>query len=120
MLGLGESEQEVIKTMRDLRLIGVSILTMGQYLQPSSRHLPVMRYITPESFDWFTQVAKQMGFSYVAAGPLGLESSYRAGELFLQRLSSHDLILLSTGEITKSKRVLAVMRPKVICFAYWT
>jgi lipoyl synthase len=86
MLGLGESEQEVIKTMRDLRLIGVSILTMGQYLQPSSRHLPVMRYITPESFDWFAQVAKQMGFSYVASGPL-VRSSYKAGEFFLQRLS---------------------------------
>jgi lipoyl synthase len=86
MLGLGETEQEVIKTMRDLRLIGVSILTMGQYLQPSSRHLPVMRYITPESFDWFAQVAKQMGFSYVASGPL-VRSSYKAGEFFLQRLS---------------------------------
>ena len=86
MLGLGETEQEVIKTMRDLKLIGVSILTMGQYLQPSSRHLPVMRYITPESFDWFAQVAKQMGFSYVASGPL-VRSSYKAGEFFLQRLS---------------------------------
>ena len=86
MLGLGDSEQEVIKTMRDLRLIGVSILTMGQYLQPSSRHLPVMRYITPESFDWFAQVAKQMGFSYVASGPL-VRSSYKAGEFFLQSLS---------------------------------
>ena len=86
MLGLGETEQEVIETMRDLRLIGVSILTMGQYLQPSSRHLPVMRYITPESFDWFAQVAKQMGFSYVASGPL-VRSSYKAGEFFLQRLS---------------------------------
>jgi lipoyl synthase len=86
MLGLGETEQEVIKTMRDLRLIDVSILTMGQYLQPSSRHLPVMRYITPESFDWFAQVAKQMGFSYVASGPL-VRSSYKAGEFFLQRLS---------------------------------
>jgi lipoic acid synthetase len=86
MLGLGETEQEVIKTMRDLRLIGVSILTMGQYLQPSSSHLPVIQYITPESFDWFAQVAKQMGFSYVASGPL-VRSSYKAGEFFLQRLS---------------------------------
>ena len=90
MLGLGETEQEVIETMRDLRSIGVSILTMGQYLQPSSRHLPVMQYITPESFDWFAKVAKQMGFSYVAAGPL-VRSSYRAGELFLQ--SCCDIIL---------------------------
>jgi lipoyl synthase len=86
MLGLGETEQEVIKTMRDLKLIGVSILTMGQYLQPSSSHLPVIQYITPESFDWFAQVAKQMGFSYVSSGPL-VRSSYKAGEFFLQRLS---------------------------------
>ena len=83
MLGLGETEQEVIKTMRDLRATGVSILTMGQYLQPSSRHLPVMQYITPERFDWFAKVAKQIGFSYVASGPL-VRSSYRAGEFFLQ------------------------------------
>jgi lipoyl synthase len=82
MLGLGETDQEVIKTMRVLRSIGVSILTMGQYLQPSSRHLPVMRYITPKRFDWFAEVAKQIGFSYVASGPL-VRSSYRAGEFFL-------------------------------------
>ena len=85
MLGLGETEQEVIETMRDLRSIGVSILTMGQYLQPSSRHLPVMQYITPESFDWFAKVAKQIGFSYVASGPL-VRSSYKAGELFAKKL----------------------------------
>jgi lipoyl synthase len=86
MLGLGETEQEVIKTLRDLRATGVSILTMGQYLQPSSRHLPVMQYITRERFEWFAQVAKKIGFSYVASGPL-VRSSYRAGEFFLQKLS---------------------------------
>ena len=86
MLGLGETEQEVIETMRDLRSIGVSILTMGQYLQPSSKHLPVMQYITPERFDSFAKVAKQIGFSYVASGPL-VRSSYKAGEFILQKLS---------------------------------
>jgi lipoyl synthase len=86
MLGLGEYESEVIETMRDLRSINVNILTMGQYLQPSSRHLPVVRYITPGMFDYFAQVAKQMGFSYVASGPL-VRSSYRAGEFFIQNLS---------------------------------
>jgi lipoyl synthase len=59
---------------------------MGQYLQPSTRHLPVMQYITPERFDSFAKVAKQIGFSYVASGPL-VRSSYRAGEFFLQKLS---------------------------------
>lgn len=87
MLGLGETEQEVIKTMRDLRLIGVSILTMGQYLQPSSKHLPVMQYVSPESFNWFAKVAKQIGFSYVASGPL-VRSSYRAGEFFAGKMIS--------------------------------
>ena len=85
MLGLGETVQEVIETMRDLRTIGVSILTMGQYLQPSSKHLPVMQYVSPESFDWFAKVAKQIGFSYVASGPL-VRSSYKAGEFFAKKL----------------------------------
>jgi lipoyl synthase len=83
MLGLGETEQEVIKTMKDLRSKGVSIITMGQYLQPSSRHLPVVQYVTPERFDWFAKVASQIGFSYVASGPM-VRSSYKAGEFFLQ------------------------------------
>jgi lipoyl synthase len=86
MLGLGENESEVIGTMRDLRSINVSILTMGQYLQPSSRHLSVVQYITPEKFDWFAQLAKQLGFSYVASGPL-VRSSYKAGEFFLRNSS---------------------------------
>jgi lipoic acid synthetase len=84
MLGLGETEQEVIKTMKDLRSKGVSIITMGQYLQPSSRrHLPVVQYVTPERFDWFAKVARQIGFSYVASGPM-VRSSYKAGEFFLR------------------------------------
>jgi lipoic acid synthetase len=82
MLGLGETEQEVIKTMKDLKSKGVSIITMGQYLQPSSRHLPVVQYVTPERFGWFAKVARQIGFSYVASGPM-VRSSYKAGELFL-------------------------------------
>ena len=86
MLGLGEYEPEIIETMRDLRSIKVSILTMGQYLQPTSRHLPVVQYITPERFNWFAQVANQMGFSYVASGPL-VRSSYKAGEFFIRKMS---------------------------------
>jgi lipoyl synthase len=83
MLGLGETEQEVISTMKDLKSRNVSILTMGQYLQPSSRHLPVIQYVTPERFDWFAQVAKQIGLSFVVSGPM-VRSSYRAGEFFLE------------------------------------
>lgn len=83
MLGLGEYESEVLETMKDLRSINVNFLTIGQYLQPSSRHLPVIQYVTPDKFDWFARVAKQMGFSYVACGPL-VRSSYKAGEYFLR------------------------------------
>jgi lipoyl synthase len=82
MLGLGETEEEIIQTMRDLRSVGVNILTMGQYLQPTPKHLPVIEYVTPEKFNWLRKIAEQMGFVYVASGPL-VRSSYRAGEFFM-------------------------------------
>jgi lipoic acid synthetase len=83
MLGLGEKEEEIIQTIRDLRSVGVNILTMGQYLQPTPKHLPVVEYITPEKFNWLREIAEQMGFVYVAAGPL-VRSSYRAAEFFIE------------------------------------
>ena len=85
MLGLGETEDEVIQTIKDLKSVGVSILTIGQYLQPTPKHLPVIEFITPEKFNWFREIAEQMGFVYVASGPL-IRSSYRAGEFFLENL----------------------------------
>jgi lipoic acid synthetase len=85
MLGLGEAEDEVIQTMKDLKSVGVSILTIGQYLQPTPKHLPVTEFITPEKFNWFREIAKQIGFVYVASGPL-IRSSYRAGEFFLEKI----------------------------------
>jgi lipoyl synthase len=84
MLGLGESEDETIETMRHLRLAGVDILTIGQYLQPSPRHLPVCKYIQPEEFEKLRGIAETMGFIYVASGPL-VRSSYRAGDFFAQK-----------------------------------
>jgi lipoyl synthase len=89
MLGLGENEQEIIQTIKDLRSVGVNILTMGQYLQPSPKYLPVVEYISPEKFDWFRKIAEQMGFAYVASGPL-VRSSYKAGEFFLQKIIAED------------------------------
>ena len=83
MLGLGESEDETIEAMRDLRSVGVDILTMGQYLQPTARHFPVCEYIPPEQFEKLRGIAKSMGFIYVASGPL-VRSSYRAGDYFDQ------------------------------------
>ena len=85
MLGLGELEEEVIQTMKDLRSVGVSILTIGQYLQPTPKHLPLIEFIAPEKFNWFREIAELMGFVYVASGPL-VRSSYRAGEFFLEKI----------------------------------
>jgi lipoic acid synthetase len=84
MLGLGESEEEVIQTIMDLRSVGVSILTIGQYLQPTPKHLPLIEFIAPEKFNWFREIAERMGFVYVASGPL-VRSSYRAGEFFVKK-----------------------------------
>ena len=83
MLGLGETEDEVVETMRDLREADVDILTIGQYLRPSAWHLPVDAYVPPEAFDAYRRRAEDMGFLYAAAGPL-VRSSYRAGEFFLE------------------------------------
>jgi lipoic acid synthetase len=85
MLGLGEAEDEVIQTIKDLKSVGVSILTIGQYLQPTPKHLPVIEFITPEKFNWFREIAEQIGFVDVASGPL-IRSSYRAGEFFLEKI----------------------------------
>jgi lipoyl synthase len=68
MLGLGETEQEVIETMKNLREVGVDMLTMGQYLQPTPRHLPVAEYISPKRFKEFKEIAETMQFIYVTSG----------------------------------------------------
>jgi lipoic acid synthetase len=79
MLGLGETDEEVLEVMRDLRAHDVNMLTIGQYLQPSDGHLPVLRYAPLESFTMFEQAAKEMGFSQAACGPM-VRSSYFADE----------------------------------------
>ena len=77
MLGLGETDEEVLEVMRDLRAHDVNMLTIGQYLQPSGGHLPVLRYAPLQSFAMFEQAAKEMGFSHAACGPM-MRSSYFA------------------------------------------
>jgi lipoic acid synthetase len=77
MLGLGETCEEVLEVMRDLRAHGVAILTLGQYLRPSPRHLPIARYVPPEEFETLRLAAREMGFSHVESGPL-VRSSYHA------------------------------------------
>jgi lipoic acid synthetase len=85
MLGLGEGHDEVLQTMRDLREIDVDFLTLGQYLQPSHRHLDVQEWVHPDRFEELRAAGEEMGFRYVAAGPL-VRSSYRAGEFFIESL----------------------------------
>ena len=85
MLGLGEEEEEVMQAAKDLRSVGVDIVSIGQYLQPSTRHLPVKEYITPEKFDSYRKSIEKMGFAYVVAGPF-VRSSYKAGELFIKHM----------------------------------
>jgi lipoic acid synthetase len=77
MLGLGETEQEVIETMQDLRAVQVDILTLGQYLQPTPKHLPVAEFIEPEQFAYYQKIGLEMGFRFVESGPL-VRSSYHA------------------------------------------
>lgn len=85
MLGLGETEEEVLQVMRDLRSNDVDVVTFGQYLRPTNHHLSIVEYITPEKFDWYKQKGEEMGFKYVASGPL-VRSSYKAGEYFLEHM----------------------------------
>jgi lipoic acid synthetase len=79
MLGLGEEDDEILQVMRDLRAHGVDMLTLGQYLQPSQHHLPVLRFVTPERFAQFEQEALAMGFKHAACGPM-VRSSYHADQ----------------------------------------
>ena len=85
MLGLGETDEEVLNTMKDLRDSDVDMLTIGQYMQPSTLHLDVIEYVKPERFKELQEIGESMGFIYVAAGPL-VRSSYRAGELFVEKI----------------------------------
>ena len=79
MVGLGETDDEILEVMRDLRAHDVEMLTIGQYLQPGPHHLPVMRYVTPDQFAIFQQVAQQLGFKHAACGPM-VRSSYHADQ----------------------------------------
>jgi lipoyl synthase len=86
MLGLGETREEVLQTMRDLRAVDVDVVTFGQYLRPTEKHLAVVEYIQPEVFDYYRQVGEEeMGFKYVASGPM-VRSSYKAGEFYLEHM----------------------------------
>jgi lipoic acid synthetase len=82
MVGLGESDDEILESMADLRAAAVDIVTLGQYLRPTPKHAPVVRYVTPEQFARYEQEGRSMGFQFVASGPL-VRSSYHAAEAFV-------------------------------------
>jgi len=90
MVGLGETEEEVVLAMAHLRRAGVDFLTIGQYLRPSNRHLPVIEYVKPSQFERYRALGEGFGFRYVASGPL-VRSSYRAGEFFIRSAIESDL-----------------------------
>jgi lipoic acid synthetase len=86
MLGLNEKDEDVMQAMKDLRDVGCDVVTFGQYLAPTNRHkkyLPIEEYVTPDKFNYWKEVADEMGFLYCASGPL-VRSSYRAGEFFMK------------------------------------
>ena len=85
MVGLGESDEDVLSAMRDLRGVGVRILVLGQYLRPTRGHAEVVEYVHPERFDDWAEQGRALGFEFVAAGPL-VRTSYRAAEAFAKRL----------------------------------
>jgi lipoic acid synthetase len=90
MLGLGETFQEIEETLKDLKSVGVSILTIGQYLQPTLKHLTVKRFVHPKEFEFWKKKAHDFGYQAVASGPL-IRSSYKASELFSDSIEPQTL-----------------------------
>ena len=104
MLGLGETDEEILQTLKDLREVGCDVVTFGQYLQPTPRHLKVEAYVTPEKFQEWQTIAEGMGFLYVASGPL-VRSSYRAGEFFMKGIIAKQRAQLDSNTMTEGKEL---------------
>jgi lipoyl synthase len=100
MVGLGETREEVLETMRDLRAAGVDVVTLGQYLRPSEKHAAVERYVSPEEFAEFERLGRELGFVYVASGPL-VRSSYHAAEAFLATRIKERAVSPATVSVTE-------------------
>jgi lipoic acid synthetase len=108
MVGCGETEEEVLEAMQRLREAEVDVLTVGQYLRPSEKHAPLIRYVEPAEFDRYRDAGLAMGFKYVASGPL-VRSSYRAAEAFLQGILRGQENAPYTDRYGKNPRRLAVL-----------
>ena len=107
IVGLGERNDEVVETMRDLRDAGVDVVTIGQYLQPSEKHAPIDRWVHPDEFDWFREQGEALGFGSVFAGPL-VRSTYRADEQRQRREIAPRTTEAATG---LAATMLATARP---------
>lgn len=110
MLGLGETEAQLWQTLKDLRAVNVDVVTFGQYMRPTKRHMKVEEYVTPETFELWRQRALDLGFLYCASGPL-VRSSYKAGEAFIEnvlkkRASKRDTAMAeAAGDLEATKTV---------------
>ena len=102
MLGLGETKDEVVKTLRDLRGAGVDAVTIGQYLRPTMKHLPVSEYIHPDAFKEYERIGEDLGFAFVASGPF-IRSSYNAIE-FSKRVMAERLAQMDASPRRPSRR----------------
>ncbi|KAF5196094.1 Lipoyl synthase protein [Thalictrum thalictroides] len=89
MLGCGETPDQVVRTMEKVRDAGVDVMTFGQYMRPSKRHMPVSEYVTPEAFEQYRILGMDMGFRYIASGPM-VRSSYKAGEFYIKSMIERD------------------------------
>jgi lipoic acid synthetase len=103
MLGLGETDAEILQTLRDLREVDCDVVTFGQYLQPTLRHLKVEAFIAPEEFARWQTVAESLGFLYVASGPM-VRSSYRAGEFFMKAMIENSRSSLTHNDAREIER----------------
>uniref|UniRef100_A0A2P2JSX3 Lipoyl synthase Lipoate synthase Lipoic acid synthase n=1 Tax=Rhizophora mucronata TaxID=61149 RepID=A0A2P2JSX3_RHIMU len=99
MLGCGETPEQVVKSMEKVRAAGVDVITFGQYMRPSKRHMPVSEYITPEAFDKYKVLGDEMGFRYVASGPM-VRSSYKAGEFYIKNMIDRDRALAAQQKLS--------------------
>jgi hypothetical protein len=104
MLGLGETTEEIASTLAEARAAGVRILYLGQYLQPSTRHLPVARYLEPELFDELGAQARALGFDFVASAPLVRSSYHEAGQAACVRRLLSDVKI--TGQVERQRENL--------------
>ncbi|XP_057537141.1 lipoyl synthase, mitochondrial-like [Amaranthus tricolor] len=101
MLGCGETPDQVVNTMEKVRAAGVDVITFGQYMRPTKRHMPVSEYITPEAFEKYRVLGMEMGFRYVASGPM-VRSSYKAGEFYIKSMIDADRANSSSAPLEAS------------------